>query len=1151
MTADVSVVVPTHAEGRILVSTLRSVAEAASHAASAGLQVELVLVMDRIDAETRRVIEVHATPASVAPAELRLLEVDNGDLGMSRNDGVAAATAPVIAILDGDNLVSATWLARGVQTIRERGERAIAHPESIVSFGARRTRWDLQGSGDADYRPGLIAAVNPWDACVIAHRSTFAEVPYLYLPPSRGHGPEDWAWNLATLDAGYEHVVVPETVMFYRVRPGSLLDAHGDNLLPPSPYLASLERAASVVATEPAADDAVARTPRDVFREVVPRPIRLAARTVVRGGLRAARIGESVVRGRGLPSAPAEHDDDLLSPWLDDAWRAANRIEPEVPFPRADAVASYETWGHPWGPWESERAVAYWRLVDAFGGAPDYLFVAPWVRTGGGDRVLLQYIAAVRRLRPDARIVLLTTEPDESTRLSEVPAGVRVVQLRDYLSRAVDREWMVGRLLPQLLTQLPPQTVHLFNSTVGYDVVERFGRILSLRTAFFVSTFVLDRTPDGERTSVLFYRHPRFLDPIQAVLVDSEAFAATMVREQGYAVEKFRVQRQIVADVAVPTRNRPDRFTAADPLRVLWAGRFDLQKRLDVLADVAEEVQRRGLPVQIDFYGEAVMGDPGLEDHLSRLRAAGAVRHPAYHDIAEVPLEQYDLFLMTSEWEGVPNTLLEAMMAELPVLAPLVGGVGEVLSEQTGYPVARFDDAGGYADALARVIDGAPAARSRARAARQLVSETFSQAAFDAGIGALPSYLDGLSESAETGVTAADPSICFVADDETVEFLQSDARRVLLFAGSAGYANLGDILQHKNVLHQWKQDAPDVVPVSVFHVGSAESPDHLEQLRSWYATRHIVFFHRPDEEVPEWLRPTMAAEERRAPVHVVGGGYLNAEWGPGYLAVLDAMDTHFGAETYVFSGMQIDEFIVPLIVDFAARHHLSAFGTRDDESFERARAALGAVAARTFDDLWEIVSRWVLQPQQGEHGPFHLGLHINASGYVGTDVVEQIAGMLRDVLEAHPDARVTLLNAYDDRRAEVMDTLAALRLFGDSFPFTQFDVVDLARISLETGPRDDTPTEIAQLHLDAAITCSYHTTMIMHSLGIPAFLLRRTAYYAQKARIFELPDDFATFLAEPARFLKDFSAEERERRQWTSRLAAWIRGESVVLGERS
>lgn len=1139
MSVDITAVLATHREGRMLVPTLRSILDSVRDAEADGIRVQVVVVEDRIDEETRRVLDVHL-PALAAEADVVEVPVDNGDLGASRNDGVRRADAAVITVLDGDNLISRGWLRLALRAVESGGDGTIVHPEVIVSFGYRQTLWWTEASTGSSFRAEMLAAVNLWDACVAAHRSVFRDVPYRVLRPADRFGPEDWTWNLDTISRGHGHHIARGTALFYRARADSLLTQHAGSLLPPCSFLSDMTVAERVSRewTRPvtASVRVATRGSREWIRETVPHRVRRPASILLRGARSVIRPWvHGARRLRGGSTGERRVARAALPDWLVDDWRAANLREPAVPFPRAETMDGYVRWGAPWAAWDVERAAAYWRVVAALRGRPDFLFVAPWVRTGGGDSVLLQYIAAVRRLQPRARITLMTTEPEPSTRLQDVPPGVEIIDLRSFESRWVDRAWIVDRLLPQILVQLPPRTLHVFNSTVGFDVLERFGRQIATRTSIFVSTFVLDRTYDGERTSVLFYRHPDFLANIESVLVDSDAFADVLVSEQGFDRRKFVTNRQIVRRIEGPVTETRAEADIDDTLVVLWAGRFDLQKRLDVLASVQEELVRRGLPIRIEFYGEEVMGDPTLDHSLSRLDAAGARRKPPFRDFDSLPLDTYGAFLLTSEWEGVPNAMLEAMAAGLAVVGPAVGGIPEVLDERVGFPVARFDDVSGYVEALEQILRDPAEARVRGARARELMRSAFSQHAFDRRLQELDHYLTGRIASG-----GAD-SLTFFADEATQRLLGSTHPRAYLFCGSAGTANFGDILQPKNVIDLWRSYAPTTPTILFFAVESAGDAEHVAQLTAWYGCAGIVFYSA-GSEVPAHLAE-IAIPPVDGRLHVIGGGFLNSRWGARFLEVIGEIAQFFRADSVLMSGMQVDERIIPSLQGFADSYPLVAFGARDEESAAIARAGLGAVADYSFDDLSEAIAPWRAMNSAPDE-PFRLGLHINASAYVGgTAVIAEIRDLLRVVLDRHPDAQIVLLNAYDDPRPEVLDTLASHRLFGDDFPFTRFEVVDLARVALEADlTARDTPDAIAQLRLDAAVTCSYHTTLLMHAIGVPAYLVRLNDYYRQKAALFALPDDFGAFLDDPARFLRVFESQEGDRAAWLARQVVWMRG---------
>ena len=77
-----------------------------------------------------------------------------------------------------------------------------------------------------------------------------------------------------------------------------------------------------------------------------------------------------------------------------------------------------------------------------------------------------------------------------------------------------------------------------------------------------------------------------------------------------------------------------------------------------------------------------------------------------FDGITSLPLQDFNIFLYTSQWDGMPTILMDAIAAGLPIVASDVGGVGEVIvHEKTGFLVRPFDDVTAYVNCLKRIHD--------------------------------------------------------------------------------------------------------------------------------------------------------------------------------------------------------------------------------------------------------------------------------------------------------------------------------------------------------------------------------------------------------------------------------------------------------------
>ena len=324
-----------------------------------------------------------------------------------------------------------------------------------------------------------------------------------------------------------------------------------------------------------------------------------------------------------------------------------------------------------------------------------HFLVVPWLKRGGADLGTLHH-ANFLATQPGVKVLVVATETADSPWAERLAPEVRFLNFGQLCATLHLQERM--QVFCRLVVQQAPQVVHVINSEVGWESIHRHGLALRQTSRLFASLYCDDFTAEGVPVGYARSYLRDCVHDLEAVFCDNAAYPGIWARDIGVPLHKFRVA-YFPTEIAHMASQPPHQGT-----KVLWAGRMDRQKRPDRLAMIA-----RRLPhVTFDVFGASLL-DPGTADmeFPPNVQLRGA-----YDGFRSLPHSEYFCYLNTSDWDGLPNVLLEATAHGLPVVSTTVGGIGDFLHEDTGY-AARHDEPD-VVEALSQMIEQARSDKSEA-----------------------------------------------------------------------------------------------------------------------------------------------------------------------------------------------------------------------------------------------------------------------------------------------------------------------------------------------------------------------------------------------------------------------------------------------------
>lgn len=195
--------------------------------------------------------------------------------------------------------------------------------------------------------------------------------------------------------------------------------------------------------------------------------------------------------------------------------------------------------------------------------------------------------------------------------------------------------------------------------------------------------------------------------------------------------ELARRHRLVPASVATTVIHNGIRVSGELPEHELGGGRVGFVGRMVFQKDPCLFLDTMAL---LEDHQAVMIGDGPLAEDIKSEIGRRDLTHVTYlgglpHDRLLQRLSELDVLMMTSRWEGLPYIILEALDAGVPVVAPAVGGIPEMIRDGQGGFLVASRDPEDFARSVRKLTRSPETWRTAVMEGRARVRESFSEKA--------------------------------------------------------------------------------------------------------------------------------------------------------------------------------------------------------------------------------------------------------------------------------------------------------------------------------------------------------------------------------------------------------------------------------------
>lgn len=295
------------------------------------------------------------------------------------------------------------------------------------------------------------------------------------------------------------------------------------------------------------------------------------------------------------------------------------------------------------------------------------LHIIDSLNTGGAENILVQSVNEMIKTSPEYKHFIVTTYAMGDLS-GKVDSKCTVICLKLTKRNLIFKIFFLRRFIKQ--NQIDIIHSHLLDSTL-------LSRVSAPASVNIVSTY---HSPLHDPMQVNYSNWRFWLDNKTYIKSYYLIFVSNSVRENICSKLKVQGRYKIIDNFAAKSFRFRYKYSAKHSLKIISIG--NLKEVKNYILSIKALSKLKDYPISLDVYGEGhlyrfLMKE--IQENDVKVTLKGKV------EVSSELLSRYDLFLMTSLYEGMPLSLIEAMKTGLPSLLPILPALEEVAGNAAIY----------------------------------------------------------------------------------------------------------------------------------------------------------------------------------------------------------------------------------------------------------------------------------------------------------------------------------------------------------------------------------------------------------------------------------------------------------------------------------